>query len=334
MRGALANTQLTNAGVIRIDADDCVGMLGIGDGHRLSNSGVIETHGNFATGMGAGGGPAGTFGLDLEIINSGRITTDGDLSIGIFFGVTPFEYIPAFDGVIANSGTIATKGDGAAGIVVIGDGHGLTNSGRISTDGGVFDRGPLGLVSAAGVIVSGDDALVENTRSGVIRSDDAASAAVELNVEELAGAPAAGLSARLENAGLIRSAGIAVLGGDGEETVINHGRIAGDVDLGDGADTFVFGKGGQVQGDVFLGEGDDLVVIENGAGSAEIADFAAGDTGGDVLDVSAFFTSLAELQAHSQQQGSDLRVALDHNGTLVLNNVQLSALNTGDFLFG
>jgi hypothetical protein len=334
MRGALANTQLTNAGVIRIDADDCVGMLGIGDGHRLSNSGVIETHGNFATGMGAGAGPPGTFGLDLEIINSGRITTDGDLSIGIFFGVTPFEYIPAFDGVIANSGTIATEGDGAAGIVVIGDRHHLTNSGRISTDGGVFDRGPLGLLSAAGVIVSGDDALIENTKSGVIRSDDAASAAVELNVEELAGAPAAGLSARLENAGLIRGAGFAVLGGDGEETVINHGRIAGDVDLGDGADTFVFGKGGNVQGDVFLGEGDDLIVIENGAGSAEIADFTAGNAGGDVIDVSAFFSNLAELTAHSQQQGSDLRVALDHNDTLILDNVQLSALNAGDFLFG
>ena len=217
---------------------------------------------------------------------------------------------------------------------MIGDRHHLTNSGRISTDGGVFDRGPLGLLSAAGVIVSGDDALVENAQSGVIRSDDPASAAVELNVEELAGAPVAGLSARLENAGLIRGAGIAILGGDGEETVINHGRIAGDVVLGDGADTFVFGNGGRVQGEVFLGGGDDLVVIENGAGSAEIADFAAGDTGGDVLDVSLFFTNLAELQAHSQQQGSDLRVALDHNDTLILNNVQLSALNTGDFLFG
>ena len=185
---------------------------------------------------------------DLEIINSGRITTDGDLSIGIFFGVTPFEYIPAFDGIITNSGTIETEGDGAAGIVIIGDRHHLTNSGRISTDGGVFDRGPLGLVSAAGVIVSGDDAIVENTRSGVIRSDDAASAAVELNVEELAGVPAAGLSARLENSGMIRGDSIAVLGGDGEETVINHGRIVGNVDLGGGADTFRLRQGRQGAG--------------------------------------------------------------------------------------
>ena len=215
---------------------------------------------------------------------------------------------------------------------MIGDRHHLTNSGRISTDGGVFDRGPLGLVSAAGVIVSGDDALVENTRSGVIRSDDAASAAVELNVED-SGAPAAGLSARLENAGLIRGAGIAVLGGDGEETVINHGCIVGDVDLGDGADTFVFGNGGRVQGDVFLGGGDDLVVIENGPGRPRSRTLRPAIPG-RCIDVSAFFARLADLQAYSLQQGGDLGVALDHNDTLVLNNVQLSALNTGDFLFG
>jgi hypothetical protein len=334
MRGTFANTHLTNAGVIRIDADFGLGMLGLGDGHQLNNFGIIETHGFLSSGMGAGGGPPGTSGLDLEIVNSGRITTDGDLSVGVFFGVTPFEYIPAFDGTIVNCGTIETEGDGAAGAVVIGDRHHLINSGRISTDGGVFDRGPLGLLSAAGVIVSGDDALIENTRSGVIRSDDAASAAVELNAEELAGAPAADLSSRLENAGMIRGAGNAVLGGDGQETVINHGHIAGDVVLGDGADTFVFGKGGKVHGDVFLGSGDDLIVIENGAGRAEIADFAAGDAGGDVIDLSAFFTSLAALQAHSHQQGGDLLVALDRNDTLILNNVQLSALTTGDFLFG
>ena len=153
--------------------------------------------------MGAASGTPGSSGSDLEIINSGRISTEGDLGIGVFLGVTPFGFRPAFDGIIVNRGTIETEGDGAAGVFVIGDGHHVINSGRISTDGGVFDSGALGLVRAAGVIVSGDLAVVENTRSGVIRSEDAASAAVELNVQELAGAPAGELSARLENSGLI-----------------------------------------------------------------------------------------------------------------------------------
>ena len=107
------------------------------------------------------------------------------------------------------------------------------------------------------------------------------------------------MSSQLENFGLIRGAGTAVLGGAGQETVINYGRIVGDVVLGDGADTFVFGKGGTLAGDLFLGGGDDLVVIENGSGRTDIADFAAGASGGDVIDVSAFFLSFGELMTHA-----------------------------------
>lgn len=334
MRGTFFNTHLTNEGVIRVTADDGLGMLGIGDGHQLTNAGVIETHGSFSSGMGGGGGgPFGATGQDLEIVNTGRIKTDGDLSLGIFFGVTPFGYIPAFDGTIVNGGTIETKGDGAAGIVVIGDRHQLTNSGRISTDGDVFDRGPLGLMSAAGVIVSGDDALVQNLRSGTIKSADAASAAVELNVQEFRGVPAAALSAQLENDGLIWGADVAVLGGAGEETVINHGRIVGDIVLGDGMDMLVFGNGGTVNGDVLLGGGADRVLIEDGAGTVAIADFAAGVAGGDVVDVSAFFANFGQLQARSHQRGSDLVIVLDKNDTLVLKSLNVGALDGGDFLF-
>jgi hypothetical protein len=82
----------------------------------------------------------------------------------------------------------------------------------------------FGEFRAAGVLVSGDGALVENTRSGIIRSQDAASAAIELNVVERDGVPAAGLSAQLENFGLISAPDIAVLGGAGQESVINHGH--------------------------------------------------------------------------------------------------------------
>jgi hypothetical protein len=183
---------------------------------------------------------------------------------------------------------------------------------------------------AAGVVVTGDDALVENT--GTIESKNAASAAVELNLLERDGVTLADTSSTLDNHGLIKGAGAAVLGGAGQETVINHGRIVGDVMLGDGADSFVFGKGGTVAGDVFLGGGSDLVRIENGSGTSHIADFAAGAAGGDVIDVSAFFSSFHEVQTHSRQLGHDVVITLDHNDQLVLANVHLNALNAGDFL--
>ena len=108
-------------------------------------------------------------GLDLEILNAGRITTDGDLAIGIALGISSAGksegFGPAENGTIVNRGVIETEGDGAAGIVMNGNGHHLVNSGRIVADGGVFDGDPLGLFRAAGVVVIGDDALVENIRS-------------------------------------------------------------------------------------------------------------------------------------------------------------------------
>ena len=61
------------------------------------------------------------------------------------------------------------------------------------------------------MVVTGDDALVENLRHGVIISKNADSAAVELNVIEQDGLPPADMAARLENRGLIKGADIAVL---------------------------------------------------------------------------------------------------------------------------
>jgi hypothetical protein len=85
-------------------------------------------------------------------------------------------------------------------------------------------------------------------------------------------------------------------------------------------------------GNVFLGGGDDLARIENGSGISHIADFAAGAASGDVIDVSAFFSTFHDVQTHSRQHGNDVIIDLDHNDQLVLANVHLNALNAGDFL--
>lgn len=146
------------------------------------------------------------------------------------------------------------------------------------------------------------------------------------------GLPASNTSSRLENFGVISGAADAVLGGAGNETVINHGRIVGDVDLGAGDDTFVFGGGGSLAGDLFLGAGDDHVVVENGSGQSGVADFSAGNASGDVIDLSEFFSSFSDVMAHSRQRGSDVVITLDNNDTLVLEKVHLDALNAGDFL--
>ena len=335
MQGVVANTHLTNRGVIQNTGDNGAGIFGVGNAHEISNFGLIETHGTSTFGIEARGrgGPLNEPGSDFQINNAGRIATEGDLGIGVALGLSDLGFNRAENGEITNSRVIETEGDGAAGAAMIGSGHHLTNSGRITADGGAFVGGPFDGLHAAAVVVSGDAALVENTRRAVIESKNADSAAVELNVLERAGLPAADMASTLENVGLIKGAAVAVLGGAGEETVINHGRIVGDVVLGDGADTLVFGKGGTVDGDVFLGDGDDDVLIEDGAGTVEVADFAAGVAGGDVIDVSEFFDGFGELQADSHQDGSDVVIELDQNDTLVLKNLQLGALSDSDFLF-
>jgi hypothetical protein len=193
VEGVLFNTHVTNRGEIHVTADSSAGMGGFGDGHEVSNFGLIDTHGTFTIGMAArGGGPLELDGTDLEMVNAGRIITEGELAIGAALGVSPLGFRPAEGGEITNGGTIQTEGAGAAGIVMIGDGHHLINSGRITADGGEAENDFIGALRAAGVVVSGDDVVVENTASGIIQSKDAAAAAVELNVVERDGLPAGG----------------------------------------------------------------------------------------------------------------------------------------------
>jgi hypothetical protein len=328
---ASENYHVTNQGAINIAGDDSSGILGTGSQARIDNSGSLEMHGFRSIGIEAIGSRAVPSGENISIVNAGHITTVGDLGIGVALGLPPPNRT-ATDSSIINSGVIETNGDGAAGVLMLGDGNHLTNSGRITTDGAALED-DVGLLHAAGVLVSGHNALVQNSQTGVIQSKNTASAAVELDLVERTGVTNADTSSTLDNLGFIKGAAIAVLGGDGQETVINHGQIVGDVVLGGGADTFVFGKDGSLAGDLYLGGGDDLVRIEKGAGTAHIADFAAGPASGDVIAVSAFFSSFGELAAHSSQHGTDVVIDLGHKDQLILEHLNLGALTAGDFLF-
>jgi hypothetical protein len=335
MLAQLRDAFIANHGTISVTGGSSFGILGRGDGHHISNTGTIETHGTFAVGIAGTGGLFFKTGQDIDIVNNGCVSTHGDAAIGIGLGVTNSDVFAgsgdafgnALNGIIENHGSIATHGDGAVGVLMAGDGHHLTNSGQIVTNGGVYHGAALGVpLRAAGVVVSGNHAAVDNTCTGVIQSENFASAAVELNVVERDGVSNANNSSVLDNFGLIQGTSVAVLGGSGQEAVVNHGQIIGDVMLGAGDDTFVFGKGGHVAGDVYLGVGNDHVVIERGSGVSHIADISAGDT----VDVSAFFSNLGQLASHIKQHGSDVFVKLGSNDTLVLEHTQITGLHLQD----
>ena len=271
-------------------------------------------------------GPWVTWGLRRVIPE--RFFTQGDFGDGL-------NVQAGADGEAVNSGSIRTEGDGAAGVFIVSSIAGqVTNSGSIETVGGV-----LGIFAAAGVDAAGLDVLVHNTRTGSIETHDPSSPAVSLNIRDVEPASfrpgflAADTQARLENEGLIRADQTAVLGGAGDETVINRGRIVGDVELNGGDDTYVAARGGELRGAVFSGGGDDTFVFHDGSGRTQVGDFEAGAGSTDTLDISAFgFDTFADVLAASSQVGSDVIISLDRNDQVVLNDLSLGALHENDFL--
>jgi hypothetical protein len=179
------------------------------------------------------------------------------------------------------------------------------------------------------VSVFGQDVLVQNSRTGSIETHDPDSHAVLLNPTIFFADP----QSRLENDGLIKAVQTAVLGDAGDETVVNRGRIVGDIELGSGDDTYVAANGGELRGVIFSGEGDDTFVFHDGSGRTRVGDFEAGIGTTDTLDVSAFgFDTFADVLTASSQVGSDVIISLDRNDQVVLNDLSLGALHVDDFL--
>jgi hypothetical protein len=299
-----------------------------GSGNTATNWGTISTDGvdeamvvggrdalaqNFGTIDAVAGGMVARGDVGVQVHNSGTIHTRGDFGHG-------FIVVAGSDGVAVNAGSIRTDGDGAGGVFFFSSlGGVVTNSGSIKSFGG----------AGGGVSAFGQDVLVQNSRTGSIETHDPDSEAVLLNPTIFFADP----QSRLENDGVIKAVQTAVLGGAGDETVINRGRIVGEIELGSGDDTYVAASGGELRGSIFSGDGNDTFVFHDGSGRTQVADFEAGAGSADILDVSAFgFDTFADVLDAARQDGSDLVIRLDRNDQVVLSDVSLGALHENDFL--
>ena len=84
--------------------------------------------------------------------------------------------------------------------------------------------------------------------------------------------------------------------------------------------------GGKGNDTLFGGSGSDTFVVRKGEGSDIIEDFQAG-IGGDALRLQNYgFADFWAFKAVSVQSGADVRVSLPDGATLVLRNVDLTAL--------
>ena len=199
------------------------------------------------------------------ITNSGTITssgngitaTNGNNTISNGGAITAaFTGISATGGSseITNTGTITSSN--GFGIAASGGGNTISNGGHVVA---AFD----------GIIAGGPGTLIANSGSVVTSSTLATDAAVKI-------LSLAGETNRLVNNGELAGQVNAVLGGAGDETVVNRGTMDGSVDLGKGADLFK-GWFGAVDGEIHGGIGFDTI----GGGAGE--DVIFGDNGNDVL---------------------------------------------------
>lgn len=264
---------VTNDGAIATAADGTIAVNDVAGGSTIVSNGTIDTAGENTAAVFLGEGSSFT--------SNGAITTAGDTGVGVVAGEGGTVTIGA-------DGSITTVGTTAAAVVFSGDST-LVNEGTIEaagTDATIFMLNG-GTINNSGTISSVDGvvidiafpATVENLEGGSIISTN--SDGVRFNSG----------GSELTNRGSIE-ADTGVVGSDGGDFVANFGSITGATaaaSLGAGADTFQQWTGATVSGDVDLGDGNDTFVLEGNLGSIDgMVLGGAGDNTavlGGVLDV-------------------------------------------------
>jgi Ca2+-binding RTX toxin-like protein len=249
---------------------------------RINNTGTIDARSNGISAQGT----------DNAILNGGVIAAT-------------YNGIAAGDGYsqIANSGSIASSAsngvlaEGGNNIVgndgsitgwyngITGGASRVTNTGTIAATTGAGIAADFGdnIISNIGDIVAATDGIyVSGTGNLIVNLGSVVTSSISPAPAALASTAAVAIDStkgdfnRLVNAGELSSQIYAVLGGAGNETVVNRGAMNGDVGLGLGNDRFK-GWSGTVNGDIHGGGGSDTLI----GGADDDAIF--GDSGADML---------------------------------------------------
>ena len=268
-------------------------IVASGDGHGIDANTVGGDNGIHIEGTVIGGGTDNA--LQVSTNSSVTITATGTLTA---FGIGGLSTLHLRDGgnSLVNSGTITSSG--GMGVNASGGDNHITNFGTISG----LDRGILfqigteadtlvnhGLISAgdgAGDALSSDVGINMNKANvrvenhGTIAVSGAESAAIYaaytpatndtaqiVNTGEITSSHHGirldlTVDIDIVNSGLISATSAAILGNDVNNHVRNTGTIIGDVDLGDGTDTFDT-RGGTVIGEVRGGPGSDTYYVDD-----------------------------------------------------------------------
>jgi len=307
------------AGRIVAEGDESV-AISLGDRTRLDFqslvdvSGTLEVSGDRAIGIRVGDG---WFTNDVnaeDSLQNAAIGSAVGLRAGSSIEVTGANAFGLWLGDAANptgehdsfadlDGSISVQGLDAFGISLGGNGR-LTDADesleieRELLESGTVQGTTVFSLIQRGTITGGPDAgalvVVRNAGAGENRIGIAGGAELRADTTQ-AGTPGRGL---------------ALLGSDGRELIVNFGRIEGKVRLGAGADRFAQGSGGSFTGVLDGGDGDDALLLTGGGvgGPASfdlsmLVDFETVRVGGGSgwsLEQGADFTGLVQVAANGR----------------------------------
>jgi Ca2+-binding RTX toxin-like protein len=101
---------------------------------------------------------------------------------------------------------------------------------------------------------------------------------------------------------------------------------------GNGSDTLIAGGGTNT---ITGGPDGDHFVFHNGNGLGTITDFTPTGAGADIIELYNYgVNSFVQLQDKMTQVGTDVHIDLNATSSIVLQNVSLTSLTSGDFIFG
>ncbi len=303
---------------------------GGGDGGKvtLESTGDIMTSGAFAMGIVAqsvagGGGLAGLFnphGVISNEIGDALFNAVMESEAGLSFAGSVGGAGDAGDIIVRHTGNIRTSGDVAHGLFAqSAAGQGTAGAVDVVLDGSidVSGRGADGVHAHSGGAADSGPISVRIEGGGSIRGGSGTGVGLRLS---------GGTDNLITNHGALSAqSGTAIVGGDGGETVFNHGTVTGSVALGSGANAFLNEDGsllnsGEVVG---LGAGNLLTnqgVLAPGGDGALMRTALGGDLVQGVGGVMAFDLDLGARQSDrldvsgSAQLDGRLRLAPANGG--------------------